>query len=482
MCLVESRASADTLARFDAHVAVCEACSSLLAGVARARPSTRGETVVIDPRASEPPPEADASAVFAGLGSRLAQLHAERRVGTTLRDKWHIDGVLGMGGMAQVFSAMHRNGRKVAIKVLRPELAGKPEVVRRFLREGYVANRVGHPGAVAILDDDFTDEGIPFLVMDRLRGETLRERVHRYPHGLPVEEVLRCADAVLEVLSAAHGQGIVHRDIKPENLFLADDGSYRVLDFGIARVQESVHAAGATETGSVFGTPGFMAPEQARGAMSEIDARSDLWAVGATMHFALTGKLVHEGQSLQEEMFLAMTKPAPPILQVKASIPPNVASVVDRALAFDKARRWPDAAAMRDAVRAAAKQLGLDSASFDVANPVPKVQTWPLSAVVVAVVLVGAAVLVGVSSSSRTTTLATTVVRTASPDLSPPQIEPPPILPAGATPGASVASTASVPLPAPSASPKSVTRVETRPGSSSGAKPSPSPDLLDRRR
>src|SRR5215472_13077965 len=158
---------------------------------------------------------------------------AQARIGTTLKGKWRIDAHLGTGGMASVFAATHRNGNRVAIKMLHLDLSMNMEVRRRFLREGYAANAVGHPGSVRVHDDDIAEEGEVFLVMDLLEGETLEARARRFGNVLPLGEVLRAAHTVLDVLAAAHERGIVHRDIKPDNVFLTQAGSIHVLDFGI---------------------------------------------------------------------------------------------------------------------------------------------------------------------------------------------------------------------------------------------------------
>src|SRR5262245_10842683 len=188
---------------------------------------------------------------------------AHARIGSVLRQQWRLDTVVGIGGMASVYAATHRNGSRVAIKMLHPEVAIDQEVTSRFLREGYVANAVGHPGTVRVLDDDVAEDGAPFLVMELLEGETLDSSLD---HGklMSLREAIVVADQVLDVLAAAHAKDIVHRDIKPENLFLARTGAVKVLDFGIARLRELSIAStgGGTRAGSVLGTPAYMAPEQ----------------------------------------------------------------------------------------------------------------------------------------------------------------------------------------------------------------------------
>jgi eukaryotic-like serine/threonine-protein kinase len=279
-------------------------------------------------------------------------LRARSRVGQTLRGKWRLDALIGVGGMAAVYAATHRNGSRAAVKILHAELSTSPEVRGRFTREGHLANAVGHEGAVKVLDDDEADDGSLYLVTELLDGETLEERRLRFDGHLQEDDVLSVADQLLDVLAAAHGKGIVHRDLKPENIFLTRAGQVKVLDFGIARLRElSTGSSTATKTGSAMGTPAFMAPEQARGLWGEVDGRSDLWAVGATLFTLLSGHLVHDGRTPNEVLLSAMTKPAPPLASVAPGVGPAVAHLVDRALAFDKAKRWPSAARMQDAVR-----------------------------------------------------------------------------------------------------------------------------------
>jgi eukaryotic-like serine/threonine-protein kinase len=285
---------------------------------------------------------------------------AEGRVGALLRGKWRLDRVLGVGGMAVVFAATHRNQARVAIKMLHPEVALDQEVTERFLREGYLANSVDHPGIVKVLDDDVSEDGAPFLVMELLEGETLEARWARKSRQLPVSEVLLIAEKVLDVLWAAHEKGVVHRDLKPENLFLTRTGEIKILDFGIARLHELSHDTKQTRAGSVMGTPAFMSPEQARGRWDEVDARTDIWAVGATLFTLLAGRYVHEGETVQEQLIMAATQPAPSIEGLMPSLPPAVIELVDRALAYDKSARWRDVQAMRVALRSALELGGSD--------------------------------------------------------------------------------------------------------------------------
>ncbi len=274
---------------------------------------------------------------------------ASARVGGVLRGKYRLDRLLGIGGMGCVYAATHlHNADRVAVKILHRELSVDAGVRARFLREGDAANRVGHSGTVRVLDDDIAEDGSLFIVMDLLEGATLHALWRRRGRRLGTREVVRLICGVLDVLSAAHAKGIVHRDLKPENLFLTRDGAVKVLDFGLARPREG--SSTETRTGTVFGTPAFMAPEQALGKMSEVDALSDLWAVGATAFLLLTGRVVHQASTTEETLVLSATRPAPPMDTVVHDIPPIIARVVDRALEFDRADRWPSARAMREAL------------------------------------------------------------------------------------------------------------------------------------
>jgi serine/threonine protein kinase len=296
---------------------------------------------------------------------------AKARVGAVLKSKWRLDAVIGIGGMASVYSATHRNQSRAAIKILHPEVAMISDVTARFLREGYVANAVCHPGTVTVLDDDVTEDGAPFLVMELLVGQTLDAMLSAEPTGLSAQRLFPLIDEVLSVVAAAHDRGIVHRDIKPENVFFTDDGRVKILDFGVARLREiSADSAAGTRAGSLLGTPAFMAPEQALGRWREVDGRTDIWAIGATLFTLLTGRFVHEAETVQEQLVLSATCPPRPIRSVAPHVPPALAEVVDRALAFQRNDRYADARTMQVVLRQAA------SVSLRAAAP-----TLPLGAV-----------------------------------------------------------------------------------------------------
>jgi eukaryotic-like serine/threonine-protein kinase len=276
---------------------------------------------------------------------------AQARIGQVLCGKWKIDSLIGAGGMAAVFAATHRNGKKVALKVLHPDLSADQDTKTRFLREGYLANKVEHRGCVSILDDATAEDGSVLLVMELLAGETLARRSERSGNRLPVAEIVTFGDQLLDVLAAAHDKGIIHRDIKPENLFVTTEGVLKVFDFGLARLREK--SINPTVSGSVMGTPAFMSPEQAMGKASKMDFRTDIFSVGATMYTLLTGRLIHQAPTVTEILLLLVTQPVAPIATVMPNIPPALGQVIDRALAFNIEERWPDARSMQAALRAA---------------------------------------------------------------------------------------------------------------------------------
>jgi serine/threonine-protein kinase len=181
---------------------------------------------------------------------------------------------------------------------------------------------------------------------------------------LPLPEVLALADASLDVLAAAHKAGIVHRDFKPENLFLTREGVLKVLDFGLARVKETTNKARLTVAGVLMGTPAFMPPEQAQANWDEVDARSDVYSVGASLFSLATGRLVHEGATPLQILVKVSTERAPPLLSAVPSAPPAIATVVDRALEKPRDARWPDAAAMLEALRGAMFRSSFSAASL----------------------------------------------------------------------------------------------------------------------
>ncbi|WP_394838933.1 serine/threonine protein kinase [Pendulispora rubella] len=307
-----------------------------------------------------------------------AATRALRRIGAFFCERYRISHLIGIGGTSAVYAGVHRNGHTVAIKVLHERLSDVPDVERRFRREALIANRIQHPGVVPIIDDDVADDGATFLVMPLLLGETVRARAARQADKrLPVEEVIAIAHALLDTLQAAHALKIVHRDIKPDNLFITASGDVRVFDFGIARFFENDDSASITRSEQAMGTPAFMAPEQALGRVRHVDGQTDLWAVGATMFTLLSGQHVHEAESSGEVLVRAATVPARALASVAPGVPPVIREVVDRALAFEKRERWPDASTMQQQLALACQTVFGTSPSGLPGLAVPDVESPP---------------------------------------------------------------------------------------------------------
>lgn len=281
-----------------------------------------------------------------------AEKAARARLGTTLRDKYHLDDLLGLGGMAAVYAATHRNRARFAIKMLHAHYAVQADIRTRFLREGYAGNSVGHPGVVLAVDDD-ADDSDAFIVMELLEGLSVEQLLERSGR-LRLDLAVGILEQLLEVLGAAHAKGIVHRDIKPANLFLTREGQLKVLDFGIARVREQATTF-ATGNGQLLGTPPFMAPEQAQAKLDDIDARTDLWAAGATFFNVVTGRTVHDGDNPHQVLVKAATQKAAFIGDLDPQMPRALALVIDRALAYDQTDRWQSAAEMARALDKSAR-------------------------------------------------------------------------------------------------------------------------------
>lgn len=280
-------------------------------------------------------------------------LHAQQLVGKVIADRWHLTRVLGVGGMASVFQAVHnRNHRTVAVKVLHRELSDYDEVCERFRAEAVACNLVDHPGTVQFLDDGQLESGQPFLVMDYLEGSTLDELWASDGDAMTVTRVLKMAADVLDVLATAHARGIIHRDIKPENIFITNEGRTKLLDFGIARA-ESIEKGFVTRSGATMGTPAYMSPEQARGRWEDLDSRADLFSLAATMYALLSGASIHPAATGNELLMAAMSKAVQPLRSVQPDVPACVAVLVDRGLAFHKEDRFASAGDMLSAVRTA---------------------------------------------------------------------------------------------------------------------------------
>ncbi|MFN3487128.1 MAG: protein kinase domain-containing protein, partial [Planctomycetota bacterium] len=257
--------------------------------------------------------------------------------------KYRILGPLGQGGMGEVYKAYQADlGRTVAIKTLLAGEHASPDSLERFLREARVAAKLVHPNIVQIYD--IGAEGrLRYLVMEYVEGRTLKDLLAERGR-LDVPSALRIARSVVRALQFAHERGIIHRDIKPANILLDRQGRVRILDFGLAK--SLTEGGGLTAGGAMIGTPCYMSPEQAFAAPEEVDARADLYSLGAVLYEMLTGRPPFEGATVLAILRkIEAEEPAPPGLS------PSIDALVLKALAKDPARRFQSAAEMGEALR-----------------------------------------------------------------------------------------------------------------------------------
>jgi eukaryotic-like serine/threonine-protein kinase len=272
----------------------------------------------------------------------------DERRGQVLGGKWRILSELGRGGTSTVYLATDPSGRRGALKVFHAELARHPKVLKLLLAEARLVAAIDHPGTVKMLDEGVTADGA-FIVFEVLSGSSLDDLRDARGGRIPLDEVMPIGDAVMDALAAVHRAGVVHRDLKPSNIYILEGGGVKLLDFGFAK--QTGYTADAAQ--SVVGTPSFMPPEQALGLIKKVDARSDIWSLGATLFFLLSAQPVHVGKHL-DAMLLASAETRPRSLADAApELPSRVVAVVDRAIAYRKIDRWPDVAAMRAAWQAA---------------------------------------------------------------------------------------------------------------------------------
>jgi Tol biopolymer transport system component/predicted Ser/Thr protein kinase len=271
------------------------------------------------------------------------------RLQSALTDRYVIERELGEGGMAMVYLATDvRHTRSVAIKVLKPEIVASLGQ-ERFLREITVTAQLNHPRILPLLDSGQAD-GLLFYVMPYVEGESLRDRLAR-EGPLPLEEAVEIAREMAVALSYAHGHGVIHRDIKPENVLLSE-GEAVVADFGIAKAITEAGGNRLTGTGLAVGTPAYMSPEQAAGER-QVDARSDLYAVGCVLYEMLAGEPPYTGPTAAAITARKLTEPVPSLRTVREAVPANLEAVVGKALARAPADRYTTAQQLIDALNLA---------------------------------------------------------------------------------------------------------------------------------
>jgi serine/threonine-protein kinase len=302
-------------------------------------------------------------------------------IGRLLHGRYRILGVIAKGGMGMVYDAIHIGlRRRVAIKTLRAQYAQSKTAIARFHNEAAVVGRFGHPNIVEVYDLGVLEDGTPYLVMERLQGETVTERLAR-ERPMPISVALNVAVQVLSALVVTHAEGILHRDLKPDNLCLITgvrgQMTVKVLDFGVAEgfntgSQASAFAAMTAQQGggyAIAGTPAFMAPEQAQG-VRDLDARADLYSVGMLLYVMLTGQLPFKANTpaalLTEMARVTLVRPR----MLRPDVPHALDATTMRALSLDRDERFPSATSMLDAL----EQVQIDAA-LNFADPTPQAES-----------------------------------------------------------------------------------------------------------
>jgi len=305
---------------------------------------------------------------------------------TQLGDRYDIGQVVGRGGMAEVYEGTDRRlNRRVAIKVLRPDLARDPMFQERFRREAQSAAGLNHPNIVAIYDtgEDVLNDGvsqvtIPYIVMEYVDGTTLRQTLQRGPRIMPERSLEICA-GILAALDYAHRHGIVHRDIKPANVMLNAHGDAKVMDFGIARAMSDA-ATSVTTTSAVMGTAQYLSPEQARGEL--VDARSDIYSTGCLLYELLTGTTPFTGESPVSIAYQHVNELPTPPSQLDPSISATLDAIVLHALAKQADARYQTAAEMRADVERAMAGMPIMATASGATAVLPVYQDAPVEELV----------------------------------------------------------------------------------------------------
>ena len=301
------------------------------------------------PAAAAPPPPAPSKPRVTSH-DKEGKEELEALIGKTVGGRYLIKGILGEGGMGCVYDAEHLGlSRQVAIKVLSPSQAKKRVAVKRFQQEARAAGAIGHPNICEVYDLGQLDDGSPYLVMERLAGQTLAERISK-EGGLPFPAVIEILTQVLSGLVAAHDKGIIHRDIKPENIFLARRVGappiIKLLDFGVSKMlpefQTSEDALDLTRTGMVMGTPYYMSPEQARGERN-LDGRVDVYACGVVLYEAIAGKRPFLAPNYNALLLAIINTNPRPLREVRPSTPPELEAIIQHAMAKNRSDRYASA-------------------------------------------------------------------------------------------------------------------------------------------
>ncbi|XZE45171.1 protein kinase domain-containing protein [Pirellulaceae bacterium SH467] len=291
-------------------------------------------------------PKADETSAFSSQTKQSENLERTGRKQLRQIAGYQLGEMLGQGGMGRVFRADDSTGRSVALKLLSPDLARSPEALARFKQEGLIASQINHPHCVFVHRVD-EDSGIPFIAMELMTGQTLKDLVLKrgpLPYAEAVRLILQCVDGLVE----AHTLGMIHRDIKPANCYLDDDGNVKIGDFGLAR--SLVSDSELTQTGAFLGTPLFASPEQLLG--QTVDARSDIYSLSATLYYLLAGKAPFESPHAAQVIARIASSDPPSFRSAGIDVPPQLEQIVMKGLSRDASKRYASVASLRSDLQA----------------------------------------------------------------------------------------------------------------------------------
>ena len=277
-------------------------------------------------------------------------------VGTVIDETYIIEALIGRGGMGAVYLASHRRlqGKKVAIKTLHADLGGE-EILARFKREADIASQLDHPNIVKVENYNVLPDGTPYIVYEYLQGESLAQRIAD-GGAMSIESTFSILRQIGSALGAAHRLGVVHRDLKPQNIFLQPSESdgraveiAKVLDFGISKILGGTQSV-KTQEATLLGTPQYMAPEQATGQHSNVDERTDIFALGAILYEMVSGKPAFSGANIPEVVFKVVYEEPKPLSEVAPNVADVIAMVIKKAMAKAQADRYPNVGELVEAL------------------------------------------------------------------------------------------------------------------------------------
>ena len=265
-------------------------------------------------------------------------------IGKRLDGRYSIEGLVGVGGMANVYRGTDlKTGNQIAVKVLKEEFLDNEELVRRFKNESKAISILSHPNIVKVYDVSVTDK-LQYIVMEYVDGITLKEYLKQRGGALTWKETVHFATQVLSALQHAHSKGIIHRDVKPQNIMLLADGSIKMMDFGIARFSR---AQSQTVSDKAIGSVHYISPEQAKGERT--DARTDIYSVGVMLYEMLSGRLPFDGDGAVSIAIMQISEKPKPLAEIAPNTPAGLRQITEKAMEKDPDKRYQSAQEMLDA-------------------------------------------------------------------------------------------------------------------------------------